>query len=269
MYRQVVAIFGMPRSGTSWLGQILDSAPNVAYRLEPIFSYAFKNAVDERSSRADYTRFFEGIYESKDDFLLQRDRRGSGFYPIFEKDPAPDFLVFKTTRFHHLLSGMLSLLDDLKVISIVRNPCGAMSSWLHTPGEFPASADPKKEWRYGHCRKTAIEEFWGFEDWKHVTRLHLTLARQYPERMTIVQYEHLVDNPFDIVPGIFKFLGLTFSVQTRSFLADCHKRNDENSYSVYKDKSVARQWKRELDPEIRDEIVSGIVGTELARFLVE
>ena len=41
--KKVIAIFGMPRSGTSFLGQILDSSPSVAYRLEPIFSYKLKN----------------------------------------------------------------------------------------------------------------------------------------------------------------------------------------------------------------------------------
>ena len=34
-----VAIFGVPRSGTSWLGQIFNSSPMVAYRFQPLFSY--------------------------------------------------------------------------------------------------------------------------------------------------------------------------------------------------------------------------------------
>ena len=38
-----LALFGCPRSGTSWLGQIFNSAPDVAYRYQPLFSYEFKD----------------------------------------------------------------------------------------------------------------------------------------------------------------------------------------------------------------------------------
>jgi hypothetical protein len=172
MFKQVVAIFGMPRSGTSWLGQIFDSAPEVCFRLEPIFSYAFKNQVDEFSTISDFDRFFKGIYCSDDKFMKQEEKRISGSYPSFQKDNNPNTLVFKTTRYHHILQNMMTMYPTVSVISIVRNPCGAINSWLNTPGEFPANASTDEEWRSGKCRKTDKEEFWGFDDWKLVTRLH-------------------------------------------------------------------------------------------------
>ena len=44
-----VAIHGVPRSGTTWLGSIFDSSPNVIYRNQPLFSYAFKSYLSEHS----------------------------------------------------------------------------------------------------------------------------------------------------------------------------------------------------------------------------
>jgi hypothetical protein len=45
-FDSIAVISGAARSGTSWLGQILDSSPDVAYRFQPFFAYAFKNFVD-------------------------------------------------------------------------------------------------------------------------------------------------------------------------------------------------------------------------------
>ena len=41
-FDRIISIHGVPRSGTSWLGQILDSSPKVRYKFQPLFSYAFK-----------------------------------------------------------------------------------------------------------------------------------------------------------------------------------------------------------------------------------
>src|SRR5438552_3598208 len=100
---RVVVIAGVARSGTSWLGEILDSSPDVAYRFQPIFSYAFKDAVNEDSTREDFERFFRGIYESHDDFLLQRDKREGGLFPTFTKNPQPKYLVWKEARYQYVL----------------------------------------------------------------------------------------------------------------------------------------------------------------------
>jgi len=267
MYRTIVALVGMPRSGTSWLGQVFDSSPNVAYRLEPIFSYAFKNWVDDKSTREDYVKLFDGIYASDDEFLLQMDKRRAGKYPVFSKRDEPEFLAFKTTRFHHLLKDMLGYFENLKMISIVRHPCGSINSWLNTPGEFPADADPMKEWRTGSCRKTAPEEFWGFDDWKKVTLQHLELEKQYPERFKIIRYEDVVEDPVGRTRELFEFVGLELEAQTLSFLEECHKKHNDDSYAVYKKKDVAYKWKGTLPDEIRETIISEVTGTPLERFL--
>ena len=43
----ITYLAGVARSGTSWLGQIFDSSPEVRYSFQPLFSYEFKNRVNE------------------------------------------------------------------------------------------------------------------------------------------------------------------------------------------------------------------------------
>ena len=267
MPRKIIGVVGMPRSGTSWLGQIFDSSPRVAYRLEPIFSYAFKNAIDENSSQAEVGDFFRDVHASDDPFLLQTEKRDAGVYPSFEKQGEVDTSVFKTTRFHHILRHLLEVEERLQLVGIVRHPCGAISSWLNTPREFPAAADPMAEWRSGTCRKTAVEEYWGFEDWKAITRLHMDLARSFPTRFKLLRYEDLVANPLARIRDVFQFCGLTPEAQTEGFLTSCHEEHNTDSYAVFKHPRVATRWREVLPESIQAEIIEEVTGTDLECFL--
>ena len=84
MFKKVVALYGVPRSGTSWLGQILDSCPDAVYRYQPLFSYRFKNRITTESSTDEIEQFFQELYcADEDDFLNQKEKRISGIYPVF------------------------------------------------------------------------------------------------------------------------------------------------------------------------------------------
>lgn len=270
MYKEIILLVGMPRSGTSWLSQILDSSPQVVFRLSPLFSYALKNAVDENSSKDAYEQMFTKAYMANDDeFMNQIHHRKSGHYPIFkEKINAPEFLVIKDTRYHNLLRHMLNLFENLKIVSIVRHPCGAIHSWLTNPGEFPSGADPMIEWRSGSCRKTGPEEFWGFEDWKKVTRLHLSLEKLFPNRFCIIQYENLTQDILKQTKDIFQFIGLEYTKQTEDFLIASQQIDDPNPYAVFKNPSTKDRWRSELNPEIQNQIIEEITNSELSRFLI-
>jgi len=268
MFKHVIVIAGVPRSGTSWIGEIIDSSPDVAYRFQPIFSYAFKDAVNEDSTKEDYEHFFDGIYESSDEFLLQTDKREAGLYPTFNKKDNPKCLAFKTCRYQYLLSKMLQYFENLKILGIIRHPCGVINSWLSNPKEFPQEADPRKEWRFGLCKnKGRPEEFFGFYKWKEVAHLYLDFRAKNPHRVYVVRYEELVDNPILVSKNAFDFLGLEFTEQTQSFLNTCHSFHKESPYSVFRNKSVKDRWQSELDPYIADEIMRDIQGSELERFL--
>jgi len=268
MFEHIIVVAGVARSGTSWLGQILDSSPDVLFRFQPLFSYAFKDAVYEDSTREEYLNFFEGIYNSSDDFLLQNDKRKADLYPSFQKNNAPAHLALKENRYHYLLPKMLQYFDNLKLLGIVRHPCGTLNSWLQNPKEFPAGADPRKEWRFGNCKNQGkAENFFGYYKWKEVAHLYLDLKEKYPDNVFIVRYEELVDHSLTLSKAIFDFLGLEFSEQSDAFLKASHAVHHTSPYSVFKDRSVKDRWKTELDPYIIREVLNDLSDTRLEMFL--
>ncbi len=267
MFERIITIVGTPRSGTSWLGQTIDSCPIVVYRYQPIFSYAFKNAVNINSSKEDFEKFFKDIYNSNDDFLLRKDMRKDGHYPIFLKDENEKVLAFKNVRYHYLLEKMIVYFPNLQILGIVRHPCGVLNSWFTNPKEFPVGADPLNEWRYGKIRNIGPEEFWGFEKWKELTHMFIKFEREFPKQFKIVIYGKMVEKPIEVAKEIFEFVKLDFTDQTEKFLESSHKIHDDNESAVFKDKKVKDKWQWELDKRIQKEIISELEGTILEQFL--
>jgi hypothetical protein len=267
MYQRLIVITGMPRSGTSWIGQIFDSCPSVRYRLSPLFSYEFKNYIREDSTRQDWEYVLRGAYRSTNEFMDQTYRRRAGEYPAFTlKDSDPEVLVVKFNRFQNLIERMLDLLPEVRMLAIARNPCGAIHSWLKAPKEFPPDADPMQHWRSGAVKKVGYGDYFGFDDWKWVTRLHVRLARTMPERFRLERYEDVVRDPARKIREIFGFFGLPFSEQTLEFIQLSQQRPVAGDYSVYKDPTVADRWRDELQGEIRETILSELKGTDLECF---
>lgn len=269
MFKKVVIIAGVPRSGTSWLGQIFDSAPEVAYRFQPLFSYAFKAAINEDSSKKQIEDFFTALYNSKDPFLLQTDKREAGLYPTFkQKDEPPSVLSMKICRYQYVLSNVVRNFETVKLIGIIRNPCAVISSWSKIPKEFPEGSILEKEWRVGACKNEGRpEEFFGYYKWKEVANLYLDLQSQNPEKVYVVKYEDLVEDGFEQTRRMFEFAGIPFGEQTKGFLAECNMVEKEGPYAVYKSKSVRDKWRQTLDQTIIDKIYADLRGTRLERFL--
>ena len=268
MFKKTIAITGMPRSGTSWIGMIFDSSPRVRYRLSPLFSYEFKNRIDESSPVEDWDEVLQGAYASDNEFMNQTRRRDAGEYPIWEqKDPEPDLLVIKFNRFHNLLERMLALYPELKMLAIVRHPCGAIHSWLTAAREFPPDADPLEHWRSGDIKKSGYGDYFGFDDWKWATRLHMRLAAELPDRFCLQSYEQLVRDPVGGTRRLFEKFGIAYTQQTARFLEQSHARHEAGDYAVFKHPSVKDRWRSELQPEIRDAIHEELRGTDLEPFL--
>lgn len=247
----------MPRSGTSWLGQIFDSHPEVSFKLSPLFSYQFKNAVNKSSSKSEWDTLFKNVFYSKDEFINQNYRRKSGEYPIFQKEKLKR-LVIKDTRYHNLTDTLLKLFPEIKFIHIVRHPCGTINSWLKTPNEFPQNLNHLDEWRTAKCRKTSIEEFWGYEDWLFLTKKYLNLQEEFPNRVRVVFYERLVFNLHEETKNMFEFVNLKLHEQTINFIRSSQSSHNISEYSVFKNKEVVNKWKHELNPIIIKEILSDL-----------
>lgn len=268
MFQHVVVVAGVARSGTSWLGEIINSSPDTAYRFQPLFSYAFKGALSEDSSREDMNRFFTGIYSSNDPFLLQQDKRDSGAYPTFHKNPVASHLAFKTCRYQYTVPRILRIWPEAKVIGLVRHPCAALNSWVHNPKEFPPGSNILAEWRFGACKNEGLpEHFFGYYKWREVANLYLDLAQQFPDRFLLVRYRDLVEDTEEQVESVFRHIGLPVSGQTQSFITERRDGHGDNPYSVFRSDTDLNKWRRSLPEIITQSVYEDLRGTRLEFFL--
>jgi hypothetical protein len=265
--KRVVYIAGVARSGTSWIGQAINSSPGVCFRFQPLFAYEFKGRVDEDSDQVSYEQLFRDIFNTSSPFLIQADKQASGEYPKFEKTADPDILVFKENRYQSVLEPMLRRVQSLQAVGVVRHPCAVLNSWRHNSKEFPPGSEISKEWRFGNCKNKGNEDYFGYYKWKEVANLYLDLRDKCPTRFALLRYEDAVRTPQRTIAALFEFLKIPFEEATRKFLLDSTVAHHGSYYSVYKHKSVADKWREELDPHIIDEIHADLAGTRLEQFL--
>ena len=93
-----IAIHSAPRSGSSWLGTLFNAHPNIVYKFQPLFSYEFKNALDENSPKEEISLFFEKIATCKSDFLDQSEEKKRLISPNFKKETIKAIL-YKEVRY--------------------------------------------------------------------------------------------------------------------------------------------------------------------------
>ena len=270
-FKNIISIHGVPRSGTSWLGQIFDSHPDVAYRHQPLFAYRFKDRLNLTSTSEEIYRFLDELYNiTDDDFILDISRRKSvnDFWQNAIKNEKPQHLVMKMVRYHHLLRTFLERVNDIKIIGIIRHPCAVINSWLQAPKEFRNEWNAHEEWRYAPQKNAGrIEEFNGFEKWKEIVYLFLNLKKEFPNNFYLVRYEDLISFPIQEVTNMFSFTGLETKQQTLDYINASHSKNDPDPYSVNKYPNTNQKWKTELDPLIANEIITDIQGTSLEQYI--
>lgn len=250
---RTIFIFGPPRSGTSWLGQILNSSKHVNYCLQPLFSYAFKDALNTNSKRADIISFLGLLEKTEDSFVRGLDEITSG-YPQFSKNEFPSHLVIKHVRYHHLIDVLFDQVPEVKIIGIIRNPLATINSWLKTPREFNRDWDILEEWNIAEKKnQNRQEEYYGFQKWLEIA---LNFERHLRERLRnfkLVSYSDLIRNTNHQVEELFSFCELPMEKQTADFLNSTQSTSSD-PYSVYRKRLIDDDWKKELDKTIVSEI---------------
>lgn len=255
MYNEIIGIIGAPRSGTSWIGQIFDSSPDVLYRMQPFYSWAFRDKVHVRSSKETILEFFHDMYMSHDPYLSQEERRKKGVYPVFaEKKDNPPFMVFKEVMFLYMIPVLLEQVENLKIIAVIRNPIDVITSYYNAPREFTEGLDIQKEWYFAQERNQLLpERYFGYHKWKEYMNLVQIIEHKFKERVLVIKYEDLSKNPVAYTKEMFDFSHILFKQQTEIFLSDCSSRTNEDPYSVFRSKSHGL-LKKKLPQNIVDAI---------------
>ncbi|MCE9551588.1 MAG: sulfotransferase [Betaproteobacteria bacterium] len=262
-----IGIFGTPRSGTSWLGHIFNSHPDVALRFQPLFSYGHKGSLAARSSAEEIRTFFEEILYTQDAFATMTSETQKD-YPAFQKTVRPTHIVFKETRYLHIIENILAQCSEVKIIGIVRNPLAVLASWVLAPKEFNPKWDINWEWRGAPSKnQNKPEEFFGFDKWKESAEAFLRFKIQFPHQFLLVRYDELNKAPLDTTRKLFDFCGLEVCDQVRDFLDASKSRHDPDPYSVFRAKASDDRWQDILPDEIAKKIMLELKNTPLDIFL--
>lgn len=257
MYKKVVALYGVPRSGTSWLGQILDSCPDTVFRFQPLFSYRFKNRITTESTKEDIEQFFQELYmEDQDNFLNQKDKRENGMYPVFqEKKFHPSFLIYKEVRYLYTIPFLLQKYENIKIISIVRNPYDVLESWINASSEYRQEWNVLNEWNFATKKNEyRPENYFGYYKWKEFIKLNTEMKESYCDRFITVRYEDLLENALKVSKELFSFLDMPFEKQTKEFVKESQSKTVNNAYSVYRNKKQIQERRFYLPDAIKFKI---------------
>lgn len=262
-----LAIHSVPRSGSSWLGEIVNSSEYVNYSYQPLFSYRFKSFLSENSSNSEINDFFDLLKMNNDSFIRQEDDRKLGVKPIFYKSE-PLCIAYKEVRYHNILENLLLRDEDLKLIALIRNPLSVIASWYSAPREFRKDLGWQLEDEIYFANKkndNRKEEYFGLNKWIESTLLFERLHDKYKDRVLIVNYNDLILDVTNETYRIYDFLNLPVSEQVERFIET--KLVNQGTYSVFNTKSADNGWEVVLPIKIQDMIIKSVEEASLKKYL--
>ncbi|WP_127844461.1 sulfotransferase domain-containing protein [Psychroflexus aestuariivivens] len=249
-----LALFSVPRSGSSWLGEILNSSPEVIYKFQPNFAYSFEAELKSNSSKNEIDDFFQRLYVSKDDFVNGRlsisgKKRDLKFYK-----QNPSTLLFKETHYLNIIDNLLKK-SETKIIGLIRSPFATINSWLSIPKEFNPDWDVEKEWKDAPLKNGNLKSnYFGYNKWKEVCFMFLNYQEKYPKQFYLINYNQLIVDVKSEIENLYRFCELDFSLQTQEFINKSTQYQSEDAYSVFKEKKNDLGWQKTLPKFIEEKI---------------
>lgn len=263
-----LSIFSVPRSGSSWLGQLINSHPDTTFRFQPFFSYEFQERAEAAFSTGELRGLIDEIFQEETDFLLQSDKVQKGLYPAFSKSKFQALGAFKENTHLDKIGQLLRAIENMKVILLVRDPVKVVESWTTNPKEFPPGLSLVEEWDRAPSRNVLARNFFGFEKWVWSTKEFERLRQVHPERTLILRYEDLVRKPAEVTKNVLDFSGLNFTDQTRRFLDKSTSEFQGGHYSVHRFNPARQLGPYELQGDIAKKIIERTFEEGLERYLL-
>ncbi|XP_047103034.1 carbohydrate sulfotransferase 5-like isoform X2 [Schistocerca piceifrons] len=246
------------RSGSTFLGDVLNSHPGNFYHYEPLLDYDIVR-IREEPSASEAVRILKALlncnYTGLDHYLeygkyhVWLFTHNTRLWEQCQQHPSlcwlPEFLnpfcrlfpfqSMKTVRLKLSLAERL-LADkslNVRVLLLVRDPRGTLQSRKHRswcPGS-PDCSEPRIL-----CSDLVAD----YESAKE-------FAVKYPNHFRVVRYEDLSVTPYRSVKELFQFFGLDFHPNVQKFL-DTHTKVDVGGVSsTYRNsKSAPFHWRQDL-----------------------
>ncbi len=277
--RQLFFVGGAPRSGTTWLAQMLDSHPDVACKGEGLLRQHLADPIAAMMTQR------RAALEAKNAQLF----RHTGGYPLplpedaefltgtaillalLQQTAGQDYLAVgeKTPENVFFFPQLKQWFPRAKFIGIARDPRDVLTSAWHffqrpTPG--PASATDEAAAKTAFIRTALPSLAQGAETM-------LALPAQYPGDCLLVTYEALRHDPAAVMAALFRHLGVS---DAAAIVSACVARHEFAKATAGRPAGVAQNgsffrkgvtgdWPGTLTPEM-NALILGQLGWMFPRF---
>lgn len=236
-----IFIIGCPRSGTTYLGEILESLPNISYFYEPpTFKYYSRSIYQKTRNSKDLRRLYDWCFRT-----LLFAAPGTG-RRILEKNPNHTFIA----------KELIEAYPNAKLIVLSRDAREVTLSLLNKPWHLVSSKGSGKRepggYLYGpyahfYIEEERVEQFESTNDmhrciwiWRRHAEMIEKIRTELPDACQWhIDYEDLILKPESTLTGVLDFIG----------------ENDENSMFAVMEASKAGRadsigsWKRAMSGE--------------------
>lgn len=245
-----IAIVGLPRSGTSWLGKAVSLASNVHYYFEP--DQNFDKSIqfpylDKSENNNELFAHISSTYRGKlhNEYTIAE----QGLREIVTA-PFADVVLIKWVRFPLCLEWIGENFPDIKMVQIIRHPVPLVLSWktrgwdpawglkklLNQPELIDGPLHPYKE------TMAKANTFWGKAAafWSAITYIQLKAHR---ESWILKEHEWYCERPIERIHWLITELGLEWNSKIEKFLSEDRKRKSGPGYGQNRDsKCEITKW---------------------------
>lgn len=243
-------IIGHHRSGTNFLGELIQRNPVVACANEPFSMHTdfFRDNDLRPWSAAEYDQavLHPELYpHPKIVLFLQELRKWLGSAPEGCRRG------FKETLLYEKLPWLGTYLPGLRIIHLVRDPRAVAASVLNVP-------EADQLWKYSVTVPRYLEEQLGHPPGRALDPFELCVRsigiRWELARQSLAAFEHitvrledLVEHPEDALGPLMKFLDLEPTREQQDFITDSQQSSRGGRYSSYRSRdAVLNSWRSRL-----------------------
>ncbi|XP_057369313.2 carbohydrate sulfotransferase 1-like [Daphnia carinata] len=248
------------RSGSTFLGEIINCLPGVFYSYEPMYYFETNNGSKTELIRSlfqcqfppDYLSFANGLKAHSQNFMLMNKRIWEACQHNTILCNQPEFVaqlcstlpihLMKTVRLRVKELSPLLMEDpaftNWKIIYLVRDPRGVMSSRTNLPWCVP---DPACNDAGRLCSDVK-------DDLEELNRLQ----NYFPNQLYLLKFEDLSANVETETAKLFRFLEMPVSKSVKVFLAGHTKSNktrDDPFSTIRQSNAVASGWQNKMSSD--------------------
>lgn len=210
-YSNILIISGSPRSGTTWLGELLSTIPNSIMLFEPLhlkrnprskeYGFKWRTYISPESKNRMEKLFFEELFKCK--HLNSWITREAPVHKLFNVE----YLIFKFVRANLLLNWLKNNFPIKKPILIIRHPCAVVSSQLRLK-QFSKLKDLYVSDKFYEDFPTLLNTLKNYGTYEELLSARWCQENYAPlatnkSSFLLITYENLLINPREEIKKIF------------------------------------------------------------------